>query len=214
LVLFDAGGTLVLIDPARFNAFLADWDLPAVQPDLLTDAHFRAMSEYAYRLEARERQGFRWWIDRFFELVGVPLTESMADTFRGGMNMWNHPIPGARETVLKLVASGYRVAVVSNSDGTVADALEIAGFGGLFEVIIDSTNVGVSKPDPAIFGVALEALDVAADQTWYVGDSHYHDMGGARAAGLAAAVLIDPLTLGPEGQLSIGSISELPELLA
>ncbi len=214
LVLFDAGGTLVLIDPVRFNAFLAEWDLPAVQPDPLTDAHFRAMAEFAYRLEAGEQLGFRWWIDRFFELVGVSLTESMAEAFGGGANMWNRAIPGARETVLDLQARGYRVAVVSNSDGTVAEALRIAGFGSLFELVIDSTDVGISKPDPAIFRIALDALDIAANQTWYVGDSHYHDVGGARAAGLAAAVLIDPLDLGPDGQLSVGSISELLDLLA
>lgn len=213
LVLFDAGGTLVLIDPVRFNALLADWDVPAVQAYLLTEAHFRAMSEYAYRLEAGERHEFRWWIDRFFELVGVSLTESMAEAFRGGQNMWNRPIPGARETVLDLKAAGYRVAVVSNSDGTVAKALDIAGFGGLFELVIDSTDVGISKPDPAIFDVALDTLGVAADRTWYVGDSHYHDVGGARAAGLAAAVLIDPLALGPDNQLYVRSIVELPGLL-
>jgi putative hydrolase of the HAD superfamily len=213
LVLFDAGGTLVLIDPVRFNAFLAEWDLPAVQPDLLTDAHFRAMSEFAYRLEAGDQLGFRWWIDCFFELVGVSLTGSMAEAFGGGANMWNRAIPGARETVLDLQASGYRVAVVSNSDGTVAEALSIAGFAGLFELVIDSTDVGISKPDPAIFRLALEQLGVGAGDSWYVGDSHYHDVGGARAAGLAASVLIDPLDLGPDGELSVKSILELPGLL-
>ena len=214
VVLFDAGGTLVLIDPDRFNAFTAKWDQPAVQPDRLFDAHFRAMSEYSDRLDAGGPLEFRWWADRFFELVELSLTERMANAFGGGRNMWSSPIPGARETVRDLVGRGYRVAVVSNSDGTVAEALDSAGFGGLFEAVIDSTEVGISKPDPAIFRIALEELGVAASATWYVGDSHYHDIGGARAAGLAAAVLVDPLALGPPDQLSVRSITELPDLLA
>ena len=120
--------------------------------------------------------------------------------------MWHHPIPGAQETVRSLIAGGYRVAVVSNSDGTVAEALERAGFGGLFVLVIDSTAVGISKPDPGIF-------DLSPDRAWYVGDSYYHDVGGARAAGLAAAVLIDPLKLAPPGQLSVQNIAELTGLL-
>jgi putative hydrolase of the HAD superfamily len=213
LVLFDAGGTLVLIDPDRFNAFLAGWDLPAVAADCLREAHFRAMSVYAYRLEAGDPLEFRWWVEHLFELVGLSPSVDLVRAFGGGQGMWSHPIARARETVLDLQVRGYRVAVVSNSDGTVAEALELAGFGGLFEIVIDSTNVGVSKPDPSIFGMALRELDVPAGGAWYVGDSHYHDVGGARAAGLAASVLIDPLGLGPTGQLSVKEISELGELL-
>lgn len=213
LVLFDAGGTLVLIHPDRFNRFLADWDRPAVQPDRLVEAHFRAMSDYAGRLRGGAASEFRWWVNRFFELAGVSLTNEMADAFGGGTNMWHHPIPGAQETVRSLIAGGYRVAVVSNSDGTVAEALERAGFGGLFELVIDSTAVGISKPDPGIFDLALGELAVSPDRAWYVGDSYYHDVGGARAAGLAAAVLIDPLELAPPGQLSVQNIAELTGLL-
>lgn len=213
LVLFDAGGTLVLIDADRFNALLAAWGVPSVGADHLTEAHFRAMSEYADRLDAGERLEFDWWVDRFLELAGVPRTAAITEAFRGGKNMWNRPIPGAREAVLELKAAGFRAAVVSNSDGTVADALDTAGFGGLFEIVIDSTDVGISKPDPGIFDLALRDLGVSPARAWYVGDSHYHDVGGARAAGLAAAVLIDPLALAPPGHLVVGSIGELPGLL-
>lgn len=213
LVLFDAGGTLVLIDPDRFNAFITGWDLPPVAAARLSEAHFRAMSEYADRLAAGERLEFRWWVEQFLAVAGLPLIPGLIGAFQGGKGMWNHPVVGARETVVELQRMGYRLAVVSNSDGTVAEALDIAGFGGLFEVVVDSTNEGVSKPDPAIFEVALDALDVPADLAWYVGDSHYHDLGGARAAGLAATVLIDPLGLGPTGEVSVEAIADLTELL-
>ena len=212
-VLFDAGGTLVLIDPDRFNDFLARWSIPAVSAGRLFEAHYRAMADYAGRLAAGQPLEFRWWVERFFELNGLDLTEDMARLFGGGKNMWNHPIAGAREAVEELRGRGYRVGVVSNSDGTVAEALAIAGFGGLFETVIDSTNVGVSKPDAAIFDFALEALGVPAGQTWYVGDSPFHDVGGARAAGLAAVVLVDPLGSAQGEQLAVSSIAKVPDLV-
>jgi putative hydrolase of the HAD superfamily len=214
LVLFDAGGTLVLINPDRFNAFSSGWDLPAVTTGLLFKAHYQAMSDYSHRLMDGDAVDFHWWVEHFFGLAGLPPRPGMVQAFGGGPGMWNHAIPGARNAVMKLRAKGYRAAVVSNSDGTVADSLEAAGFGGLFELVIDSTNVGISKPDPGIFQMALDALAVAAGDTWYVGDSLYHDIGGARSAGLEEAVLIDPLALGPRDQLSVRSVAELPDLLA
>ena len=212
-VIFDAGGTLVLIDPDRFNSFIAGWKLPAVEPGRLIDAHYRAMSDYADRLAGGEHLAFGWWVERFFGLAGLPIPADMAEAFHGGRGMWHHPVPGAMEAVQDLRARDYRVAVVSNSDGTVAEALNMAGFGGVFEVVVDSTDVGVSKPDPAIFAMALRRLGLPADQAWYVGDSHFHDLGGAKAAGLAASVLIDPLGRGPAGQMSVRAISELGDLL-
>ncbi len=212
LVLFDAGGTLVLINPDLFNAFISGWDLPVVTTDRLFKAHYQAMSDYSHRLTDGHSIDFHWWLEHFFVLAGLPPRPGMVQAFAGGPGMWNRAIPGARDAVMKLRARGYRVAVVSNSDGTVADALDAAGFGGLFELVIDSTNVGISKPDPGIFRMALDTLAVAAGATWYVGDSLHHDIGGAGAAGLAGAVLIDPLALGPPDQPSLRSIAELPGL--
>ena len=57
---------------------------------------------------------------------------------------------------------------------------------------MDSAIVGVRKPDPAIFAMALDALSCDAEPSWYAGDLPDVDVVGARAAGLKAA-LIDPL---------------------
>jgi putative hydrolase of the HAD superfamily len=213
LILLDAGGTLVLIDPDQFGEFLARWDLAAVATDRLFAAHFQAVADYSRRLMSGETIGFHWWTHRFFEFAGLPLRPNMLQAFEGGPGMWTHPIQGAHQAVIDLRARGYRVAVVSNSDGTVAESLDTAGFGGLFELVIDSATVGISKPDPDIFRMALDTLEVTAGDAWYVGDSPYHDIGGAQAAGLGGAVLVDPLALGPSEQLSVESIAELPCLL-
>ncbi|MGH9918694.1 MAG: HAD family hydrolase, partial [Nitrososphaerales archaeon] len=105
------------------------------------------------------------------------------------------PVAGAGAQLRRLQAAGVSLAVVSNATGAVE--AELAGHGicavaggcvgkGLPEVavVIDSCVVGVEKPDPAIFSLALEVLDVAAERCMYVGDSVHFDVNGALAAGL------------------------------
>ena len=101
-----------------------------------------------------------------------------------------------------------RVAVVSNSDGSVRGSLGEAGLLDLFEFVVDSHEVGVAKPDPAIFHAALERMGLEPSNAWYVGDSVFHDVNGARAAGLSRALLVDPYGLGPAGVSTIGSVAE------
>jgi putative hydrolase of the HAD superfamily len=69
--------------------------------------------------------------------------------------------------------------------------------------------VGVSKPDPKIFEAALERMGVVPAEAWYVGDSVFHDVNGALGASMAAAVLVDPYTLGPDDVVKVRSVTEL-----
>jgi HAD superfamily hydrolase (TIGR01509 family) len=89
---------------------------------------------------------------------------------------------------------GLRLAVVSNSNGTLRAMLNELGLAGHLETIVDSQEEGVEKPDPALFRIALERSGARADQTLHVGDIYQVDVIGARAAGLQA-VLLDPLDL-------------------
>ena len=57
---------------------------------------------------------------------------------------------------------------------------------------LDSSVYGVSKPDPRVFGPALDAVGVAAGRCAYIGDTVVFDVAGAHAAGLRA-IHLDPL---------------------
>jgi putative hydrolase of the HAD superfamily len=63
---------------------------------------------------------------------------------------------------------------------------------------VSPLTFGVGKPDPAIFTEALALLSVSPEHALYVGDSHHHDVLGARAAGLTP-VLIDRYALHRNG---------------
>jgi putative hydrolase of the HAD superfamily len=82
-------------------------------------------------------------------------------------------------------------AVISNSNGTIAAILETLGLGRHLDFVIDSSEVGVEKPDPRIFLMALERAGLHSSEAAYVGDLYSIDVLGARAAGLRA-VLMDP----------------------
>jgi putative hydrolase of the HAD superfamily len=81
-------------------------------------------------------------------------------------------------------------------------------------VVIDSHVVGVEKPDPAIFGFALRAMDLDPARCLYLGDSIRIDVAGARAAGLTP-VLVTPDPTARAGDFPrIRAVAELLQLLA
>jgi putative hydrolase of the HAD superfamily len=86
-----------------------------------------------------------------------------------------------------LAAAGVEVAVVSNWDCSLPDALAAAGI--YVEHVVASGSSGSSKPDPGIFGVALDALGVAPGRALHVGDTEETDGVGARAAGIDVRIV-------------------------
>ena len=58
-----------------------------------------------------------------------------------------------------------------------------------FNAVAISGELGVAKPDPAIFRFALDKLGIGAANTWHVGDSLASAVAGAKAAGLTAVWL-------------------------
>lgn len=85
------------------------------------------------------------------------------------------------------------------------------------DLLVVSEEVGVEKPDPSIFLLALEALGVRPDEALFVGDSPEHDLRGAAAAGMAA-VWMNPRREPLPGDIPpplavIERLAELPPLL-
>lgn len=111
-------------------------------------------------------------------------------------NAWRRIGAGVREALQRLRAAGFKLAVVSNSEGTLEQMLSEIELSELFDTVVDSGVVGVTKPDPRIFQIALDRLGVSSAEALMVGDSPSADVGGAREAGIRAA-LIDPYDLYP-----------------
>jgi HAD superfamily hydrolase (TIGR01509 family) len=99
--------------------------------------------------------------------------------------------PAVLET---LRANGIRAAVLSNIGFDARPLLERAGLLALLDSVVLSFEVGVKKPDPAIFRLTLDRLEVGPESALMVGDS-WRDDGGAAALGVRTLVL--PRTWGP-----------------
>jgi putative hydrolase of the HAD superfamily len=102
-----------------------------------------------------------------------------------------------------------RLAVVSNWDVSLHDVLERTGLRRLVDAVVISAELGVAKPDPAIFRAALERLGADAAGAVHVGDSLEADVAGARAAGLEAVLVVRNGAIAPEGVRVVSSLAEL-----
>jgi putative hydrolase of the HAD superfamily len=89
-----------------------------------------------------------------------------------------------------LRTAGIPVALVTNSSSRSQRVrLSSTGLDDAFDHVVISGELGVAKPDPAIFHEALESLDVPATAAWHIGDSLSTDVAGAEAAGLRSVWL-------------------------
>jgi putative hydrolase of the HAD superfamily len=106
-------------------------------------------------------------------------------------NLWSLVPPGLLDALAALRATGVHVAVVSNSEGMLERVFAQLGILAAVDLVVDSGVVGIEKPDPRIFHVALERFAVPPDRALHLGDNFSTDVLGARAAGIRVA-LVDP----------------------
>jgi HAD superfamily hydrolase (TIGR01509 family) len=112
-------------------------------------------------------------------------------SFNPPVGVWTDHDPQALEALALVRASGLRAAAISNSNGSVRAVLDAVGLVSHLDFVLDSGEVGVEKPDPRIFELALARAGVAPGEAAYIGDLYTIDARGAGAAGLRA-VLLDP----------------------
>ena len=218
-VLFDAGGTLVRLDFEWMSEALATLGA-RVTPGELRRAEVEGRRRYDRSTEARAGDAtglepplghagdVREYFGGMLEAAGLPdaVVAAALDRFQlrqRETGLWTRPMEGARGALDALAALGVRRAVVSNSDGRAATHLRDCDMLAAVEFVVDSHEVGVEKPDPRIFRIALERLGVPPERTLYVGDIRSVDEVGARAAGLHF-VLLDPF-----GDYSAGGVPSI-----
>ena len=108
-------------------------------------------------------------------------------------------------------AHGLKLVVVSNANGTLRAHMDRIDLSSHVDIVIDSHDEGVEKPDPRLFRIALDRAAARPESTIHVGDLYQVDVVGARAAGLRA-VLLDETNLRPDADCDrVASLDELVE---
>jgi putative hydrolase of the HAD superfamily len=196
-VFLDAGGVLVFPNWTRVSDTLARHGVQ-VDASALAAADPRAKQrlDLGDTIQATN-DSERGWL--YFNLVlteaGVPLSDrthaALAELHAYHMtsNVWEtvpHDVP---RTLERLRASGLRLVVVSNANGTLHTVFGRLGLAARVDVMLDSYREGVEKPDPRLFDLALARAGARRETTIHVGDLYHVDVVGARAAGLRAVLL-------------------------
>jgi len=220
-VLFDAGNTLIFIDPGVVLPIFREHGA-RMDDDGLWEAEFRARTLLSQRVESgASGTEDQIWKDYFVNLFlgsGVPedqlevVGEKVMDVHKES-HLWSYMDPATPGALEALRVAGYRLAVISNADGRVEALIEGAGIRDFFEFVMDSHLEGVEKPDPEIFLRATTRMGVEPGECLYVGDLYPVDVLGAQGAGMQA-VLLDPM-----GRLDypvdrIPDVAALPEYLS
>ncbi len=159
----------------------------------------------------------RGW--QYFDLIlqeaGVPLSAAtdaaLAElrAYHAEENLWELVPPDVAPTLERLRTLGLRLVVVSNANGRLRHLFERVGLVDRVDVLFDSFEEGVEKPDPRLFEIALRRSRSRRESTLHVGDLYHVDIVGARSAGLRA-VLLDTARL--YGDIDCPRIHALPEL--
>lgn len=204
-VLFDFFGTLVDYRPdprqgyPRTYLLLRQWGAEVTYDEFVT-----AWSDVAAAFERRAQEDLREFTMHgvcgpfLASMLGAQPEDERVDTFVDCyVAEWDTGVTyldGVDAMLQNLAAAGHRLAVVSNTHSPVLvpghlAALEVAG---LMDAVVLSVDVGLRKPHPAVYGVALDALGVDAADAVFVGDTYDADYSGPRQLGMRA-LLIDPL---------------------
>lgn len=212
-IFFDAGGTLIFPDRERTLAPLKARGITFTQEQL--HAAERTARQYRDACAASTSNSHtdeQYWVIYYQTLLGELscdkqlLAELVAAARKSGNWTFVPPdVPGCLEELKR----HYRLAVISNSDGRIADVFARLNLSQYFEAIFDSGRVGHQKPSPIIFETALRELNIEPQKSVYIGDVYSIDYSGAQGAGMKA-ILIDPYgTYANNGVPRVESICEL-----
>ncbi len=113
------------------------------------------------------------------------------------------PVPEMVAVARDARAAGYRVAIVSNMISDWSAWRTQIDADALVDVVIDSSEVGLRKPDPAIFRLALDRLEVEAERSIFLDDFPWN-LPGAEALGIETMLVTDPVGAAAELRSTLG----------
>jgi HAD superfamily hydrolase (TIGR01549 family) len=239
VIFFDLGNTLIYFD--------GNWERVRHESALAAVRYFETLGyhemDWGKFGDTLVRRIQRYYVEReneYFEYPTERLMESILSEFeceaifvdhiRPALSamysisqaFW-HPEEDAAPTLEKLIARGHRLGIISNAAYSldVQQLIEKADLHSYFEEIIISADIGLRKPHPRIFEVALERMMVDPTRAVMIGDTLSADIQGAKNSKMANIWITrraDPVknrffldTIRPD-RIILG-LSELPELL-
>jgi putative hydrolase of the HAD superfamily len=228
-VFFDAGETLLyphpsfaelftevlrgegyVIDPARVQEVVSAYSKRFT--DTVVSGEGRLWSTSPERSKAMWRGVY----EAFFRELGIDrdhgrLFDALYRRFTDVSSYRLHP--DALPALDRLTATDLVLGLISNFEEWLERLLESLEVGHYFDVTVISGVEGVEKPDPKIFGIALDRAGVSPGEAIYVGDHPFFDVEAARKVGMVP-VLVDRRGRHPDvDAIRITSLEDLPRAI-
>lgn len=163
-------------------------DLYQRYSDLLEAMHPRVMRGEIPYLVARE-QRFQQLLLPYEGALSGAESQRVAEQHYGHYQRLRQPVAGARALLQRLKPT-HRIGIVTNNrTAEQREKLRFLQLDTLVDALITSEDVGVLKPDPAIYRVALQRLRASPAETVMVGDNWSADVLGALAVGIRSVWL-------------------------
>lgn len=186
-VLFDFDETLqdrTLAFENYMNAFFADY-LPNLTEEekekRREDMRVTGKGGYVNRIEWCTELCNMWgWND-------APPAEELAWHYDEKFGDYNVIFDNSEPLLKELKARGYIVGVITNGPSYLQNhKMDTSGLRQYCDIVVVSGDVGVHKPDPALFVYTAEKLGLKPEECTYVGDHPINDIQGALSAGMKA----------------------------
>jgi HAD superfamily hydrolase (TIGR01509 family) len=198
-VLVDIGLTLVNPSGEKLSRALKQRLGVSLEPHRCVASFRRAIfarDQRAFALDDTQAFWESWCAAAEIPREAAPeLSALIAELDRWPERLWTDLEPGALDLLGHLRARGHRLGVVSVADGYLREELRQVGLDSFFEVIVDSGEAGLEKPDPAAFLHALAALGLPPERCCFIGDDWRRDIEPTAALGFQRVYHYDPLGL-------------------
>jgi putative hydrolase of the HAD superfamily len=230
-VFFDAGHTLLYAHPDLGSVYAEATAAFGVRlpPERYAETFVPVFKEttriYAETSTASDAQDLAMWRDitrriyhRLPELSGIAFDAWFEALYRrfGDPEVWKF-YDDVESVLGDLRSRGLKIGIVSNWDTRLKTISDGLGLTRLVDFIVISAEVGVRKPDPRIFRMALDKAGVRPEEAIHVGDLPEEDAEGARRAGVRPVLIdrrkrITPAVV-PSDVRVVTSLADLIELL-
>ncbi|HEY7122744.1 MAG TPA: HAD-IA family hydrolase [Ktedonobacterales bacterium] len=123
--------------------------------------------------------------------------------------------PDVLPTLEALQGKGFTLGIISDWEISLTQILKGLDLGRYFDCLIISAATRYSKPEPALYELALRRADAIADYAIHIGDSYIHDVLGARSVGITPVLIDRPkrLSLSQVDCLVIHDLRDILDLL-
>jgi HAD superfamily hydrolase (TIGR01549 family) len=151
---------------------------------LLNEIHLSKVLTGIYTIDEARAERYRRFFLKFGVDAGLEEINHAREIYTSAYRVIQRAVPGSIELLNKLKKK-VKLGIVSNNYGTEQEAkINSCGFNRYFDAVVTSVEVGITKPSPEIFFMALEKLGFMPAETVMIGDSWNSDIKGARNAGI------------------------------